>query len=86
MVYQQKYVLSFSFDYICVKITMWMWYIRFGFIQNGCLWLLLDDRASITVFVQLVKERLKIPSIKSAIERSSQLRLRWMVDEMGAVM
>ena len=85
MVYYQKYILSFSFDYIRVKIAMWMWDISFSFILNGCFWLLLNNRASITVFVKLVKERLKIPSVKSSIKRSSQLRLRWMVDKMGAV-
>ena len=42
-------------------------------------------RASIAVLVQLIEERLKIPSVEPSIERSSELRLRWMVDEVGAV-
>ena len=32
-------------------------------------------RASVAVFVQLVEERLKIPGVESAIERSFELQL-----------
>ena len=55
-------------DFLAVPGGFWL-FIAF----SGCFWLFLNDIASITVFIQLVKERLKIPSVEPSIKRSSQL-------------
>ena len=77
--------MTFSLDDVCVKLLMWLWNQRFSLIRDMNLGFLLDDRAGITVVVQVIQEWLQVPGIESTVECSFKLILRWVSDKVCAV-
>ena len=54
MIYDEEDVLALSLDHIRVEISVWVRDLRFGFVRNRHVWLLLDDGTRVTVLVESV--------------------------------